>query len=310
MFIRGGRGIQIDDEGGFLASLHTVLPSDLKKILQAWSNEKISDVTLKKYLCIDSSCFVFFGLWQSVPLCDIFRDSRYRDIGLPVLFYIYNEPNLDLKPGGDPVSAESEEWYATQLELAFRRVFDHGFNGEKEFMYRLDDGAKRVIKDFKNFVIHELSSNNSLLKNDIIGKLDVHAVRLAMMIHPMECNDCFNFEISGSLMHRACCLSLFFADQHANILKDEKFDKMLKLAMPLIEELAQWQEMRGGDEWLPTEEVRKSLCFTKSKFDMIMIWFERNGWIKRAIKRKNRLIPGDIDVIKWDLMVDFKNLLQ
>lgn len=178
-------------------------------------------------------------------------------------------------------------------------------------MYRLSDDAQNVRDSFKKFIISELNGGRYLSKyGDILGKIDVHAVHLAMILHPMECVDAKKCEIDGELMHRACCLSMYFADQQISILNDSSSDKMLKLAMPLIEELAQWQEVRGGDEWLPTEEVRKSLGFTKSKFDMIMIWFERNGWIKRSIKRKNRLIPGDIDVIKWDLMVDFKNLLQ
>lgn len=119
---RGGRGFQIDPEGGVLGSLKNVAATEATPILQAWSNEPISEVTKRGPVYIDVSSFVFLCLWQSEPLCEMIRDPKYRNIGFPARILIHVERDLQPRAGSGSVSVESEEWYAKQLELAFLRA--------------------------------------------------------------------------------------------------------------------------------------------------------------------------------------------
>lgn len=308
MSCRGGYGICIDAEGGILSELNTVPLSKLSPILRSWSNESVEDITKKKQYWVEKTFILMLAMWQVDPLLQVLLNKGFQAIGLIARLLPYLEQNIQPRTGIGSVSEESECWLAEHLESVFVRTENcKSLTGEAP-IFHLSVDAQNVLMRFKECVTRMQGFKMEFeAHQDIAGKLDVQAVRLAMTLHSMDSMNVDNLAIDGNTMTRACRLAIFFAYQAISILHRGPWEERLKEALPLIKSIAEWQS-HALQRKFEAENFRRVLGFSKTKCDRLLFWMEDNKWLS-CKKTKKRLLSGGSELVEeWVPIVNFQNL--
>jgi len=310
--LRNGHGIRIDSEGGILTELDTVLPTKLTPFLNVWSNDPVEDISKKKQVRIPNPFFVTMTMWQTEPLCKFIRNNAYREIGFVARWLICIENDWTQKVGIGSVSSRSEEWYKNQLERSLCRNIKNFSSGNNVDDFRLSEDACFVVKKFKEFLVIEQGKGKIFANyQDIAIKLDIHAVRIAMVLCAMDlCDDKSEdvINISSVTMYNACRLAMYFATQLVSNISRFALEELKKESLPLIQYFSEIQSRLIVDNGLCTDEICSSLGYTKAKFRRLIRWMSSNNWVVR----QDIIMPclGRPGIMKeaWRLLVNFKDL--
>lgn len=308
---RDGYGIQFDAEGGLLSEFHTVRVSELSPVMQAWSNERISDCTKKEQIVVDNTSVVMMNMLQNNFLYDVVRDARYREKGVAARYLVYLVNSWTPFLCSGHVSDNNERWYKEQLEGVMLRSLRIRDNASLQ-QYTLSAEAQNLFDRFKRHLVLFQSQGFPYFDyKDIAAKLDVQAIRLAIIIHAINTRDHNCLEIGYDTLLKACCLSLYFANNTVDIINNSSFDEMKKEAFELMEMIAACQN--GFEAYIQldfnAEESRRTLGWSKTRFDKVCMWMRRNMWIKNYIKTIKK-DGKDIKIEVWRPNVQFKNLLN
>lgn len=307
--IRDGSGICIDAEGGILSQLDTVSPSKLSPLLKAWSGETIVDITKKAQIRIENPSMVMMLMWQIEPLFRVVKNPNYRGIGLIARFLIHAELNWLPKNGYGRVSEISEKWYAHRMEEVFVRTGKSKSQTGKPLLFSLSNAAHQTLNRFKEY-LSLMQGKGQLLYDfqDIAGKLDQQAVRIAMSLHAMNLSDLDNFIIEESTMLRACRLAIYFAINSVNFIVYGSRNKIIEEAKPLILNIVQFQSQAGFNVPFCVDDFRRVNGFSKSKCDRILFWMVENKWLSRQIMSRD-LPSGEKEQYElWLPIVDFSTV--
>jgi len=308
---RDGYGVQFDAEGGLLSEFHTVRASELSPIMQAWSNERISDCTKNEQIVANNTSVVMMNMLQNNFLYDVCRNAKYQEKGVAAryLVYVVNSWTPYLCDGN--VSDNNERWYQEQLEGVMLRSLQIKSDASLQ-QYTLSPDAKNLFERFKRYLVLFQSQGYPFYDyKEIAAKLDVQAIRLAIIIHAIDTCDYNCLEIGYDTLLKACCLSLYFANNMVDILQKSSFDEMKKEAYEFIKLIDAWQRgcEQGHEIEFNAEDPRRILGWSKTKFDKVCMWMRRNMWINnytRIIKKAGK----DIEIEVWRPIVPFKNLLN
>jgi hypothetical protein len=151
---------------------------------------------------------------------------------------------------------------------------------------------------------------------DIAGKLDMQAIRLAMVLHVLEYGVSGNdskksIEIAEDTMRCACSLALFFGNQSVRIIGDAHEEKLWQAALPLTTFIASVQDDTPRLSSFTVEELCEPTGFSQSKCKRILHWFCEKGWMDRRSMKSRRSENGlsTKPQVLWEPRCHFSDLL-
>ncbi len=299
---RGGIGANINAEGGVVAEFKSVAPENIRPFLSAWSSEEISDVTKKHAYFHPNPTFIMGVLWQDQPLIKLLRTSKYRENGLVarILPLIVSDAKF---PRAGFVSLESER----QLVALFSRILCASVaaksSGEK-LNFILSDDAAACFSRFRSCVDMLIEPGNLLYSfNDVAGKLDSQAIKLAMVLHALRSSPVSGNVIERETIHDACNLALFFAEQMTRVLGTAEENAMIEESKPLIKLLIQWGMTNPLGAVYNVDQLKRPIGFSKAKCDRLLFWLAQRKAVNRSEAWLNK--PDGKAVLKewWEPVV-------
>lgn len=279
---RGGNGVWVDAEGGMLSMLQTVAAPQLTSLLRTWSNESIEDITKKAAFRVEKPSLVSLSMWQIKPLYGVFRNKAYRDNGfIARLLPFVQRGQRPRVNSGVAVSPKSERWYTNRLGTLLQRVASCKKYTGNTPLYRLSPEASSILRWFKDELARSQDPEGFFDKfQDIAGKLDVQAIRLAMVLHSMDGEALGDMEIGGETMRRACNLALYFGRESKDIIADADWENTRQGALPLMELVAELQRRSPYSRPdFTVEELCEQSGLSKSKCLQYLHWFCSNRWM-------------------------------
>lgn len=285
---RNGLAFNFDAEGGIFARANSVVKELLSPILKAWSSEELSDVTKKASYRAEKPSLTIAALWQDKPLKAFLRDSRYYDIGLVarVLPYTVKHP-ISFQIGN--VSQECEQQFVNVLERILQSSLAFVQSSANESRFLLSTDARECLKLFKEHSAF-LRAPEGLLAEypEIAGKMDVQAVKLAMILHALDGASDLGAEIPVGTMEKACRLVSFFVGELSTILRSTQENKLIEEGAPLIKALIEVGESLGQEAGITIASLKRALGFSKTKCDRLMFWL----LYRNAVLYNRQLVTG------------------
>lgn len=318
LFVRGESAAQLSAEGGLFTALETVSPSQLTPLLSAWSNELIEDITKKERIVVKKPSLVTVSLWQPGPLLKVFQRQEYRDNGLIARCLPFVEADsFKERYLRRPMSEKSKRWYLSLQDSLLQRRASCLKLANALPQYHLASQARDVWKRFKDHT-RMLQERDAPFEHyrDIAGKLDMQAIRLAMVLHVLEYGVSGNdskksIEIAEDTMLYACNLALFFGYESVRIINDAHEEKLWQAALPLTTFIASVQDDTPRLSSFTVEELCEPTGFSQSKCKRILHWFCEKGWMDRRSMKSRRSENGlsTKPQVLWEPRCHFSDLL-
>jgi DNA-binding IclR family transcriptional regulator len=318
LFVRGESAAQLSAEGGLFTALETVSPSQLTPLLSAWSNELIEDITKKERIVVKKPSLVTVSLWQPGPLLKVFQRQEYRDNGLIARCLPFVEADsFKERYLRRPRSEKSKRWYLSLQDSLLQRRASCLKLANALPQYHLASQARDVWQRFKEHT-HMLQERDAPFEHyrDIAGKLDMQAIRLAMVLHVLEYGVSGNdskksIEIAEGTMLYACNLALFFGYESVRIINDAHEEKLWQAALPLTTFIASVQDDTPRLSSFTVEELCEPTGFSQSKCKRILHWFCEKGWMDRRSMKSRRSENGlsTKPQVLWEPRCHFSDLL-
>lgn len=270
---RCGVGANIDAEGGLFAEANSVAKELLKPLLKAWSSEELSETTKKASCCVKKPVLTVAALWQDKPVLQYLRNPKYYDVGLVARILPYISPKIKFSRLGrmdKSVELRFEE-LAERILIAAMSAREKG----EGLCFFLSVQAADCFSKFQ-LLADSLITQGQLLHEypEIAGKIDVQAVKLAMILHALELTVESGNEISEGTMYKACQLALFFAEQHARILGSTSDRRMVDEGRKLIETLISWASGPNWGRGFRVDDLKRPTGFSKGKCEKILFWLQ------------------------------------
>lgn len=283
--LRGGVGAIIDAEGGLFAEMYSVAKEQTRPVLKSWSSEALSETTKSRHLFVENPVLTQVAYWQTAPMLAFLRNPKYYDTGMVARILPYRASSKSFNRTGE-ARQESQQNFEALLERILLASL-HSRNTSDMQKFRLSDDAYTCYRKYKDYT-DQLASPGGLLCDypEVAGKLDVQAIKLAMVLHAMEASPKVSEEIYGKTMLTACQLSLFFAEQHAEILGTAYDRKMIEEGQELIELLIQWGKGNYSAAF-PIEQLKRPVGYSKGRCDRVLYWLQ----LKQAVTCQLLSIP-------------------
>lgn len=292
---RDGIGTNIDPEGGLFAEANSVAKELLKPLLKAWSSEELSETTKNANFRVKQPVLTIAALWQDKLALSFLRNSKYYEVGLTARILPYISPQMQIARTG-PIDQNIERCFAQLAERILVSAKSAREKGEA-LCFSLSTQAADWFSKFQQLA-DSLAMQGELLHEypEIAGKLDVQAVKLAMILHALELTVESGNKISEDTMYKACQLALFFAEQHAQILGSANDRKMVAEGQKLIEILTTWH-YNNPDQGFEVGVLKRPTGFSKAKCERILFWLQQ----KQAVSLFfiNKVLPdGQSQVVE------------
>ncbi|SIO30883.1 DUF3987 domain-containing protein [Halodesulfovibrio marinisediminis] len=305
---RDGIGSNINAEGGVLAELYSVSPEKIRPLLSAWSSEEISDVTKKHAFFHPNPTFIMGILWQDQPLIKLLRVPKYRENGLVARILPLIITDAKFSRYGF-VSSDSER----ELGSLFSRILCASVAAKssgESLKFTLSDAAADCFSLFR-VCVDKLIEPGNLFEGfkDVAGKLDLQAIKLAMVLHALRSPLASGSLIERDTMHGACNLALYFAEQMIKVLGTAEENAVVEECKPLIKLLIQWGMTNPLGTVFNVGQLKRPIGFSKAKCDRLLFWLAQRKAVNRSEAWLNKPDGKAVLMEWWEPIVPVLNSL-